>query len=108
MVENQALHPGQIALTYWYATDPQNPRTINYSKEKHSQTWIEILSLLDEIDSCLEGGEWSLTDNWSHCHSCTYGTYCDRWETGSPLKMIAEDEIEYEFDALFQFEPDTP
>ena len=97
-----------VSLIYWYASDPQLPRTINYSQEQHAQNWREIEALVREIDACLQAEEWSLTDNWSHCRTCAYWAYCGRFEAGLPEKHVAEAEIEYEIDPYPQIEPDTP
>ena len=84
------LDPDQIKLTYWYVADPQTARTITYSPEQHVQNWTEIQEIVAEIDSCQESGQWPLTDNWSHCRSCTYWAYCGRFEAGTPQKILAE------------------
>lgn len=110
----EILRPEQIELTYWYVSDPQSPRTITYSQEKHAHNWAEIESLVNEIDACLKQDYWPLTDNWSHCRSCTYGTYCGRFETGAVEHIIAEEEVayafetEYAFDDIFLIEPESP
>jgi len=102
------LLPSQITLTYWYVTDPQIPRTLHYSQKQHEQNWVEIQSVVDDIESCLNYGEWPLTDNWSHCRSCAFWSFCGRFEAGLPEKSISENEIEYSIDEMLLLEPDSP
>ena len=106
--ESGTLIPEQIKLTYWYVTDPQTPRTINYSQEQHKQNWAEIQMLVSDIDSCVQTGQWPLTDNWSHCRSCTYWVYCGRFEGGEPEKILAEELARYELTPASLLEPESP
>ena len=106
--ESGMLRPEQITLTYWYVADPQTARTITYSQKQHEQNWAEIQELMAEIESCLKTGLWPLTDNWSHCRSCTYWAYCGRFEAGTPQKVLAEELARYEVDPLPFLEPESP
>lgn len=108
VTEGTELDPEHIELTYWYAADPEAPRTISYSEEQHQQNWAELETLIQEIESCFAANDWPLTDNWSHCRVCTYATYCDRYESGSPVSLISEDLVEYEFDPIQFLEPESP
>lgn len=100
--------PDQITLTYWYVSDPRNPRTINYSAKKHEQNWAEIQLLVTEIDSCQQKNQWPLTDNWSHCRSCSFWSYCGRLDDGTPANVVAEEQARYEIDSIPFLEPDSP
>lgn len=106
--DHVVIRPEQISLTYWYVTDPQIPRTLSYSEDKHRQNWTDIELVVSEINAGLKENDWPLTDNWSHCRTCAYGTYCGRFEGGAPEKMVSEDEIEYDVDSLLLFEPESP
>jgi hypothetical protein len=106
--ESGTLTSEQIKLTYWYVTDPVSPHTITYSPEQHEQNWAEIQMLVIDIDNCLETDQWPLTDNWSHCRSCTYWAYCGRFEAGEPEKILAEELARYQYVPAPFLEPDSP
>lgn len=102
------IQPEQITLTYWYVADPQRPRTIHYSREQHAENWAEIASVVRDISTCLHEDAWPLTDNWHHCQTCAFATYCGRWQSGPQVTAIAEDTVDYLFDDPLLLEPESP
>lgn len=102
------IHPDQITLVYWYAADPRQPRIIHYSAAQHRQNWSQIVAVVRDISACLVADDWPLTDNWSHCQTCAYATYCGRWQSSTPVTMIAEETVEYLFDSALPMEPESP
>lgn len=99
--------PDNIAITYWYVTEPDAPRTIQYDRSWHAQNWHEIQSLIAQIDQMQPERVWPLTDDWSHCRQCAYQTYCDRREAGTEVRELAEEEMLWDENSLLM-EPDPP
>lgn len=106
LLEGHAPPPNQVAITYWYVTDPGAPRTIRYSQAQHAQNWTEIQALVAQIEQQLVTGKWPLTDDWSHCRRCAYQVYCGRQAAGREEVLFDEDE-EMEEVGL-QLDPDSP
>ncbi|MFQ5399148.1 MAG: PD-(D/E)XK nuclease family protein [Anaerolineae bacterium] len=77
------FNPDNVAITYWYVTQPEAPRTIRYSQPRHAQNWAEIEALVAEIDKALDGDTWPMTEDWSQCRACAYQAHCQRQEAGS-------------------------
>ena len=97
--------PEDIAITYWYVSEPNAPRTIGYDGRWHEQNWAEIQQLVAQIESQLDEGEWPLTANLNECRLCAYQTYCGRQEAGTAQSMPDEDVEEI---ANWQLEPNIP
>ena len=106
--DGNRLEAGHVTLTYWYTNDPNTSRHINYSQSQHEQNWSEICAIIDEIDGCLQGDQWPLTANWSHCRKCPYQAYCGRWEAGRHETIIADGPAPYDYELDFLLEPETP
>lgn len=106
----QPLVPANLAMTYWYAGDPDQPRTIRYNAAAHAENWAEILDLLARLAGQIREGSWPLTQDLDHCRACAYQVYCGRQAAGIELPLD-EDEDEAallkEPDALY-LEPRTP
>jgi CRISPR/Cas system-associated exonuclease Cas4 (RecB family) len=98
----------QISLTYWYPAEPDQPRVIAYSKEKHQQNWAKIQELVTAIEAYDADTVWPLTDDWSRCRSCLYQTYCGRQEAGKADMFLAEEQEPYEIDQANLLEPLAP
>jgi hypothetical protein len=97
--------PEQIAITYWYVSEPDVPRTIGYSHVEHKQNWAEIQQLVTQIESQLALDEWPLTDDWGECRVCAYQAYCGRQAAGTAELPPNEDEEEI---ITLQLEPNIP
>jgi CRISPR/Cas system-associated exonuclease Cas4 (RecB family) len=100
--------PEHVAITYWHVTEPQAPVIIRYNRAWHLRNWAEIQALVTQISQKGDDEEWPLTDDWSHCRTCAYQTYCQRQEAGGPGgREIAEDGPVWEEHNLLM-EPDLP
>jgi CRISPR/Cas system-associated exonuclease Cas4 (RecB family) len=101
------LAPEQVKLTYWYAREPSQPRTIGYDTAVHEQNWGELIQLVDDIDQRLGQAEWPLTDDLEACASCRYAAYCGRFDTPEIIDDILEERAFWE-DASWLSEPLEP
>lgn len=106
--DGQILDPDQIAITYWYAGARGESRTIDYDRRQHETNWADILNILTEIEKTFQMQTWPLTDNWGHCRTCLYQTYCNRQSAGQETWFLAEDDSLYDYAAEFLLEPDSP
>jgi CRISPR/Cas system-associated exonuclease Cas4 (RecB family) len=104
----QPLTADRISLTYWYPGEPDEPRVIPYSEAKHQQNWAQIEELAATIEALDSSQMWTLTDDWNHCRSCLYQTYCGRQEAGKADMLLAEEEEPYEIEQAVLLEPQTP
>lgn len=109
----QALQPGgpplppdQIAVTYWYVSEPDAPRTIRYNADWHTQNWAEIRQIAADIDALTSEPMWPLTENWDHCRACAYQVICGR--QGAGQAHLTDDEPEAPEPNSLSLEPDTP
>ena len=101
--------PEQISITYWYVSEPDAPRTIQYDAAWHEQNWAEIRQLAAQIDTQLSLDEWPLTDDLGECRLCAYQTYCGRQDAGTAVSMSNEDaEEDAEQIVSWQLEPNLP
>ncbi|MCA9933218.1 MAG: PD-(D/E)XK nuclease family protein [Ardenticatenaceae bacterium] len=105
LADERPFPPEAIAITYWYATAPNKPRTIHYDAAWHAQNWAEIQAIVAQIDAQLQADTWSLTDDWTLCRDCGYQVYCGRQEAGCAVP-ISDEDAEPETDWLL--EPDLP
>lgn len=102
------LVPGNLAMTYWYASDPDQPRTIRYNAAAHTENWAEIRDLLARLTEQFNEGAWPLTQNLDHCRACAYQVYCGR-QAGEIATPLEEDEPALLKDPdAFYLEPRTP
>ncbi|MBK8987477.1 MAG: PD-(D/E)XK nuclease family protein [Chloroflexi bacterium] len=100
--------PADVAITYWYAAEPDAPRTIAYSAAWHAQNWADIQAIVAQIDTALTQDNWPLTDDWAACRQCAYQVYCGRQAAGlshlpPPDDAEAPDEVDF-----LNLEPQTP
>lgn len=103
----KSLSPAQIAITYWYVTEPDTPRTIQYSAAWHKQNWDEIQAVVAQITAQWEQERWPLTEDWSLCQACAYQTYCGRQGGGSTNALAIDDDTEPTLPD-WSLEPDLP
>jgi hypothetical protein len=97
-----------ITLTYWYATEPDAPRTIAYSAAWHAQNWADIQAIVAQIDAALTQNNWPLTDDWAACRQCAYQVYCGRQAAGLS-HLPASDDAEAPDEVNFlDLEPEIP
>ncbi|MCB8986815.1 MAG: PD-(D/E)XK nuclease family protein [Ardenticatenaceae bacterium] len=103
----RSLSPDNVAITYWYATEPDQPRTIRYSAAWHQGNWAEIQALSGQIDAALAAEAWPLTDDWSACRVCAYQVYCGRQAAGEAAPPVpeADEAVEEDWSSL---EPQSP
>jgi hypothetical protein len=101
-----SLQPEHITMTYWYATEPDAPRIIQYSQAEHARNWAEIQTIVAQLDEHLAQDHWPLTDDWAQCRQCAYQVYCGRQEAGSDQTQLSEEEVVDEPDWLL--EPNLP
>ncbi len=88
------LNPDDIRITYWYVTEPDSPRTLQYSQTEHRQNWQELTAVVSQIQTHLESGEWPLTDDLVQCRWCSYQIYCGRGEGDTAVTNPDESEEE--------------
>ena len=93
-----------IAITYWYVTEPDTPRTIHYSTQWHTQNWADITHLITQITQHPE--IWPLTDDWAQCRYCAYQSFCERQETAAMPPSLPDEEPDLFPD--WQLEPEHP
>lgn len=100
--------PDHITLTYWYATEPDSPRTIAYSDGWHRQNWADIQAIVAQIEAAQVADEWPLTADLEECRRCAYQVVCGRQSAG-PANLPPPDEAE-ELDEpdFLDLEPHTP
>jgi hypothetical protein len=104
----RSLSPTDIAITYWYANEPDAPRTIAYSAAWHAQNWADIQAIVAQIDDSLAQNDWPLTANWDECRRCAYQVYCGRQAAG-PSRLSPHDDAEAPDEVDFlDLEPQTP
>lgn len=96
----EKLNPDHLSMTYWYVGDPDNPRTLAYSRAMHQQNWQEIGEIVAEIEAARQAAEWPLTDDWSRCRDCAYQAYCGRQTATSPQSDIGDTD-DLELDDVF-------
>lgn len=102
------LAADNLAMTYWYAAEPDVPRTIRYSSDSHARNWAQILDLVAQINRAQRQDAWTLTADLSRCRHCAYQVHCGRQE-GGYAAVVDEDEAGSRtavHDSLF--EPYTP
>jgi PD-(D/E)XK nuclease superfamily len=103
---NPAIQPDHIAITYWYATAPDEPITIPYNHAWHERNWAELMALVAQIEAQLaQDGVWPLTDDWSLCRVCAYQALCGRQGAGTAV-ILADEETDDFF--AFHLEPELP
>lgn len=103
----QTLLPEQIAITYWYVTEPDAPRTLRYNAAWHSQNWAELAALVTQITTLDAQQTWPLTADWSACRDCAYQVYCGRQEAGGRPQDSADPDAEV-IVADMALEPELP
>ncbi len=97
----EKLDPDRLSMTYWYVGDPDNPRTVPYSRAAHGQNWAEIQQIVADIEAARQSAVFPLTDDWSRCRECAYQAYCGRQglavvqtDAGDADDLAIEDEID--------------
>lgn len=104
----RVVKPDQIKMTYWYTSEPDMPRTIQYSQRWHDQNWAELEAIVAQIDEKLaQDSIWPLTDDLAICRRCVYQIYCGRQEAGAYVTAIDED-AELPLFAEDALEPELP
>jgi hypothetical protein len=90
--DGRAFSPEHMAITYWYVTEPDSPRTIRYTPSWHAQNWAEIQGSLGEMSRKRGDETWPLTEDWSQCRPCAYQPYCERRQAGQMDEEMPDDE----------------
>ena len=104
----QSLSADRISLTYWYAGEPDQPRVVLYSTEKHRKNWSYIQGLVAAIEAFESEEIWPLTSDLSRCRACVYQTYCGRQDAGTAVPLPAEEAAPYLVEPAILFEPQSP
>ncbi len=103
----RSLSPDRVSMTYWYAAEPDTPRTIRYTSAWHTQNWADIQAIVVQIDAALDQDNWPLTNNWDECRRCAYQVYCGRQAAGhEPLTTTEQEERDERTELIL--EPQTP
>lgn len=103
----RSLPPDRVSMTYWYAAEPDTPRTIRYTSAWHTQNWADIQAIVAQIDAALATDAWPLTDNLAACSDCAYQVYCGRQNAGRKSTLFKEADELAEADLIW-LEPQTP
>lgn len=97
----QPIAPEKIEMRYWYADHDGTTLSFAYDKEQLATDEVNLLNLVDEIDS---RPDFPLTEDTRRCRFCTYRSLCDRGkEAGSLLDW---DTADYDDTDLADFEID--
>jgi len=108
-VRPEAIRSDSIRLTYWYASDPPETRSLVYDAAWHEENWAGLMALVDEIQHQLAaGGDLPLTDDLSQCRRCLYQVYCGRQGSGMELGDWLNDQSMAGEMPSTQLEPDRP
>jgi hypothetical protein len=85
------IKPEQVRLIYWFANDPSNVETFQYSTVRYEQDKATIGVVLDRL-MATDGEIWPLTPDTRLCSLCQYRSLCDRGrEAGSVDEMDTDD-----------------
>lgn len=104
--DSAPLLPENIYFTYWYVAEPDEPRTLAYSKTAHAQNWADIQAIVQQLDALEDGVVWPLTDDLTICAHCAYQIICGRQNAGTAVTAISADDEQFaEVDHL---EPERP
>lgn len=75
LLKNISNLPAQnLTMIYWFANDPQNPVTINYSQPWHDRIHQELLTLVQEINH--ESAYPTLLPDSESCQRCEFTYRC--------------------------------
>ena len=97
------LRPEGIRLTYWYASDPPQTRSLTYDAAWHAENWNHLAELVGQIGRQLATGDTlPLTNDLDQCRRCAYQVYCGRQAGGMDLAEWPGDQ------AFLELEPDRP
>jgi hypothetical protein len=82
----ESIRPEFIRLTYWYASDPPESRSLAYDGAWHAENWAYLSGLVQQIEGQLaSGADLPLTDDLAQCRRCAYQAYCGRQADGLDL-----------------------
>ena len=100
-----------ISLTYWYTSEPESPRAINYSNTAHAQNWAEIRQLVRAIKAHRGEPIWPLTEDLRQCRYCAYQILCGREASDKAAgeALDADEALAANLsEVVALFEPQTP
>jgi hypothetical protein len=102
--DNQSISPEKITMNYWFATHPQTPITLTYSKPEYERDQADLTALIEKICSS-ESADFVRTNELGHCRFCVYRSHCDRGvEAGDLEDFDLLDLAPEDMDAVIDFD----
>lgn len=103
------VRPEAIRLTYWYASDPPETRTLAYDAGWHADNWAHLAALVGKIARQVAAGDdLPLTDELAHCRRCVYQVFCGRQADGLDLAGWLADDASSGDAGPLRLEPNRP
>jgi len=104
------INPEEVTMNYWFASHPEVPISLSYSKKTYEEDIGFFEGVIQEIlDRKAEN--FFRTDDLDKCRYCVYRSHCDRGiqagdlETFDSFGMEEEDfELELDFDEIREIE----
>ncbi|MEA4906159.1 MAG: PD-(D/E)XK nuclease family protein [Anaerolineaceae bacterium] len=100
------LRPDQVSMTYWFAEEPLQPVTLQYSQAQYEADQAYLKALVQEILATPEHGYW-MASTERPCRFCNYRSLCDRgvhagqWDAREDAEDLSLDEpMEIDLDQL--------
>lgn len=94
--------PEQVAITYWFAQEPEQSVTIRYTAEQHARNLAELKATVERIDRRMiaPNAIWPLTESLETCQYCEFRSYCGREvatvEVTESVAEMALEDLEFE------------
>jgi hypothetical protein len=83
----QAVHPGQVSMTYWFSAVPDQPETFTYSLPQYEMDEAYLSGMISVIESLDESG-FVKTDRLEACRYCVYRSLCDRGTAAGDFRSL--------------------
>lgn len=95
------MRPEYIELRYWLAEYPEAPISFTYSQTSYRRDSTYVGRLVEEILRLAQDQErgreeaisWPLTEDWSHCSTCTFRSLCGRSSLAGRATHDLEDDV---------------
>lgn len=108
LVGGEGTDPEQIVMNYWFATHPQTPISLPYSRATYERDQADLAQLVERICTS-QAADFERTSDVRRCRYCVYRSHCDRGvEAGAladfdDLTLHPEESI---FDTAFEDIPE--